>query len=519
MRGVLVAVVAALAVLPLVRPARAQPAGGGNAIEIDGLKLGMSPEQAEAALAAHDPTTRIREISAAAPSGQPAIRFLDAAAGGTEPGASAQQVILIFTLQPPARAYEIVRGRSFSPAERPTLEAARAAMLHAHGEPSWPDDFAGSIGMPGAHAYAYVFDRDGHRIDANTPGARDLYTACGGHGESSGRDATATQLAGRRETSVSDLLHIATGFKAACGVSYRDQFVVTPERNVVFTFEELVSDQMALADQDWVRAQAHDASAPPAPASAQAAPAAAAAQCQAAPPFDADLKRRQVAAASGDATAARELGRMYADGHGAPQDFVAALAWYTRAAVFGDPAAMFDVALMYDDGRGVAVDRGEAARWYQLAASHGHGRAEYNLALLYLRGDGVGRDPAHAGELFRAAAKDGVEVPPQLLSLGTKPGEPAPPRAATPPAAPAQPAPTPAAPSPAAPGPAAAVLPAISEPPAPPPVATAAAARPADKPLAPVADESCGQVLMAEQLEEEITNADRTTLHDCRPGH
>ncbi len=510
MRNVLVAAMALLLVQLLVRAACAQPAAG-YAMTIDGLKLGISPEQAEAVLKAHDGSTRIRALRAPAPSGQPGIRVLDAATGGTEPGASAEQTILIFTLRAPARAYEIVRARSFAAAERPSLEEQRAAMLHTYGEPSWPDDFAGSIGMPGAHAYAYVYDHDGRKIDAATRGARDLYVVCGGHGDPSGSGAylTAAQIAGRRESSVSDLLRVADSYNPACGVSYRYQLIVTPERQVSYEFQELISDEMALADRAWVAEQAHDANArpqPPAQAAdttpavppVQARPAPpAAAQCEGGFAADAAMKRRQVAAAGGDAEAAREIGRMYEDGRDVPQDFVAALAWYTRAAVDGEPTAMFAVALMYDDGRGVPVDRAEAARWYRLAADHGSGRAEYNLALLYMHGDGVAPDPAQAGALFRAAATHGIDVPPHLLSLGAA--------ALQPPAVTAAPA-----------APVAAALPAVPTPPASAAAAPEPTAPPDDQPLVPATDESCGHVLMSEQLEEEITNADRVTLHGCR---
>jgi TPR repeat protein len=125
-------------------------------------------------------------------------------------------------------------------------------------------------------------------------------------------------------------------------------------------------------------------------------------------------------AEAGDANAAFNLGLLYDLGHGVPEDFVQAMAWYRRAAALGNATAAFNVGVLYDAGRGVPADRAEAARWYRLAADRGFGRADYNLGLMYLRGDGVGRDVARAKRYFQEAERRGVEAARQQLAVITK---------------------------------------------------------------------------------------------------
>ena len=45
----------------------------------------------------------------------------------------------------------------------------------------------------------------------------------------------------------------------------------------------------------------------------------------------------------------------------------------------GDATAQFNLGIMYDNGRGVPQDDAEAVRWYRLAADRGHATARFNL--------------------------------------------------------------------------------------------------------------------------------------------
>ena len=58
-------------------------------------------------------------------------------------------------------------------------------------------------------------------------------------------------------------------------------------------------------------------------------------------------------AGHGDADAQYELGIMYAEGRGVPQNDAVAFAWYRQAAEQGVAKAQFNVGLMYSAGRGV----------------------------------------------------------------------------------------------------------------------------------------------------------------------
>ena len=80
----------------------------------------------------------------------------------------------------------------------------------------------------------------------------------------------------------------------------------------------------------------------------------------------ADLHAR---ADAGEATAQHDLGFLYSDGLGVPQDHVEAARWYRRAAEQGHPTAQRGLGLMYSDGLGVPQDYVEAHIWLNLAGS------------------------------------------------------------------------------------------------------------------------------------------------------
>ena len=64
----------------------------------------------------------------------------------------------------------------------------------------------------------------------------------------------------------------------------------------------------------------------------------------------------------GDAEAQYNLGIMYAQGLGVPQDDAEAVRWYRLAAAQGNAGAQSYLGFMYDDGRGVPQDDAEAVR-------------------------------------------------------------------------------------------------------------------------------------------------------------
>ena len=90
----------------------------------------------------------------------------------------------------------------------------------------------------------------------------------------------------------------------------------------------------------------------------------------------------------GDPYAQTNLGRMYANGQGVPQDYAAAASWYRKAADQGIDTAQTNLGRMYDIGQGVPQDYAAAASWYRKAADQGDVYAQYNLGILYRGGPG-----------------------------------------------------------------------------------------------------------------------------------
>jgi hypothetical protein len=81
------------------------------------------------------------------------------------------------------------------------------------------------------------------------------------------------------------------------------------------------------------------------------------------------------AAQQGFPTAQFCLAVCYFNGHGVPQDEVAALPWLREAAAQGDANAEFTLGLAYRLGRGIAANEPLAMQWLQKAAAHGHAEA------------------------------------------------------------------------------------------------------------------------------------------------
>jgi hypothetical protein len=157
----LVATTATLVCASINLPARAQLPSSAYDIDVVGLKLGMSPDQIfEAGIMAFAPNMQIREILEKSASGADAARVTDAWLGSTEPGRSAQQIIVVFTRKEPLKAYEISKGSTLAPDEQLTFAEHLDTMRKRFGAPSNPFNVADQIGLPGAHAYVWAYDRD-----------------------------------------------------------------------------------------------------------------------------------------------------------------------------------------------------------------------------------------------------------------------------------------------------------------------------------------------------------------------
>ena len=72
----------------------------------------------------------------------------------------------------------------------------------------------------------------------------------------------------------------------------------------------------------------------------------------------------------------------------------------------GDADAQYNLGVMYGDGEGVPQDDKEAVRWYRLAAEQGNSDAQNNLGLMYEEGEGVPQDYSQAHIWYNLAASD-----------------------------------------------------------------------------------------------------------------
>ena len=76
-------------------------------------------------------------------------------------------------------------------------------------------------------------------------------------------------------------------------------------------------------------------------------------------------------AEQGDGEAQSNLGLMYDNGYGVPQNYKTAFKWSTLAAEQGDAYAQNNLGVMYGTGQGVIQDYVYAHMWGNLAASNG----------------------------------------------------------------------------------------------------------------------------------------------------
>jgi len=115
--------------------------------------------------------------------------------------------------------------------------------------------------------------------------------------------------------------------------------------------------------------------------------------------IESPLEDLRTCAEQGNTSAQNNLGNMYSNGRGVPQDYAEAVRWSRLAAEQGNTSAQNRLGFMYGEGRGVPEDDAEAVRWYRLAAEQGHAIAQSNLGLMYRNGRGVPQEDVEAVRL------------------------------------------------------------------------------------------------------------------------
>ena len=83
------------------------------------------------------------------------------------------------------------------------------------------------------------------------------------------------------------------------------------------------------------------------------------------------IEKKKRLAEDGDADAQNNLGYMYRDGNGVPQDYKEAVKWYTKAAEQGVAIAQKNLGLRYYFGEGVPKDLVPAYAWFNIAQANG----------------------------------------------------------------------------------------------------------------------------------------------------
>ncbi|MDB9867302.1 sel1 repeat family protein [Pseudomonadales bacterium] len=114
-------------------------------------------------------------------------------------------------------------------------------------------------------------------------------------------------------------------------------------------------------------------------------------------------------AEQGDAKAQNNLGLMYANGNGTPQDYKEAVKWFRAAAEQGLLVSQITLALTYDLSA-IPQDQKEAYKWFKAAAEQGSVEAQFELGLIYAKGVGVLQDYKWAHMWYNLAAANGSEL-------------------------------------------------------------------------------------------------------------
>ncbi len=129
------------------------------------------------------------------------------------------------------------------------------------------------------------------------------------------------------------------------------------------------------------------------------------------------LQQLRTIATQGDSVAQYNLGLIYENGSGVPQDYAEAIRWYRKSADQGIANAQYNLGYIYASGQGAPQDYAEAMRWYRKSAEQGIASAQYNLGYMYASGQGAPENYLEAAHWFHEAADQGE--PRAQYSLGT----------------------------------------------------------------------------------------------------
>jgi TPR repeat protein len=107
-------------------------------------------------------------------------------------------------------------------------------------------------------------------------------------------------------------------------------------------------------------------------------------------------------------------------------DYTTAAKEWRPLAEQGDPIAQFNLGLLYVDGHGVPQNLVEAVNWFRRAAEQDYAPAQHNLGAMYGSGQGVKRDYIQAYKwlnLCAAKGNSGCVTQRELIAKKLKPGQ------------------------------------------------------------------------------------------------
>jgi uncharacterized protein len=123
-------------------------------------------------------------------------------------------------------------------------------------------------------------------------------------------------------------------------------------------------------------------------------------------------------AQAGDLNAQNELGILYSEGRGLPQNYLEAKDWFKKAADQGHAGAQVNLGTLYSLGRGAPYSDHMALLWFQRAAEQRNALAFAKLGMMYERGRAVPQSLVEAhmwynlsaayGEVRAAESRDAV---------------------------------------------------------------------------------------------------------------
>ena len=94
-------------------------------------------------------------------------------------------------------------------------------------------------------------------------------------------------------------------------------------------------------------------------------------------------------------------------------DYAAEIAIIRPLAEKGYPFAQFNLGVLYDEGKGMPEDNAKAMEWYRKAAESGYSKAQINLGIMYEHGEGTPADPVQAYFWYALADHQGDGLAPE----------------------------------------------------------------------------------------------------------